>query len=152
MLWCYSNSYKFNLNGIKMWPVISKGTLRMARKILRYRQKKLTKYNKNSKNESWYLCDIFQNICSIFSNWVSFLKLRISSWKISFNLDFVRGTLKVPFDMTGHKYTQVDSTTFVFLLCISTWCEFFEILKSCDLGIFARWTKEVSTIYFSVFE
>ena len=33
------------------------------------------------------------------------LKLRISSLKPRWNLDFVRGTLKVPFDMTGHIFT-----------------------------------------------
>ena len=62
----------FLIPAINMWLIISKGTLMLARNILRYRQNKLTKYNETKKDGRWFLCDMFQNICSIITNRVSF--------------------------------------------------------------------------------
>ena len=56
----------------KMWPIISKGTLRSAYLVLRYRQNKLAKYDENNKNKSCIFDNIFKSISSNCTNKVSF--------------------------------------------------------------------------------
>ena len=61
-----------------MWPIISKGTLRSAYLVLRYRQNKLAKYDENNKNKSCIFDDIFKSISSNCTNKVSFQSLRFA--------------------------------------------------------------------------
>ena len=53
-------------------PSYQKVPLWLARNLLSYRQNKLAKHDENNKNKSWLQCDIFQIICWIFINRVSF--------------------------------------------------------------------------------
>ena len=68
----YSDNFQEPSKGAQLWPIISKGTLRSAYLVLRYRQNKLAKYDENNKNKSCIFDDIFKSISSNCTIKVSF--------------------------------------------------------------------------------
>ena len=90
----------FHIQGDKvpfnMWPIISKCTLKVSKDHIEIKWQNTIK--RIRKNVVQYLPKYLFNFHKQGIN----LKLRISFSKSSWNLYFVRGTLKVPFDLMGH--------------------------------------------------